>query len=66
MGGMVTQEGKPLGFFSKKLTNTEERYPITKQELLGIFERLKYVAWTPNSCQNRSHEFNSPKYHPQL
>ncbi len=24
MGGIVTQEGKPLGFFSKKLTNTQQ------------------------------------------
>jgi hypothetical protein len=42
IGGMVTQENKPLGFFSKKLTDTQCRYPVTEQELLAIVETLKY------------------------
>ncbi len=42
IGGVVTQEGKPLGFFSRKLTDTQRRYPVTKQELLAITETLKY------------------------
>jgi hypothetical protein len=42
IGGVVTQNGKPLGFFSKKLTDTQRRYPVTEQELLAIVETLKY------------------------
>jgi len=42
IGGVVTQENKPLGFFSKKLTDTQRRYPVTEQELLAIVETLKY------------------------
>jgi hypothetical protein len=42
IGGVVTQNGKPLGFFSRKLTETQSRYPVTEQELLAITETLKY------------------------
>jgi hypothetical protein len=42
IGGVITQENKPLGFFSKKLTDTQRRYPVTEQELLAIVETLKY------------------------
>jgi hypothetical protein len=41
-GGIVTQNGKPVGFFSRKLTETQRRYPVTEQELLAIAETLKY------------------------
>jgi hypothetical protein len=39
---MIIQDNKPLGFFSKKLTETQCRYPITDQELLAIVETFKY------------------------
>jgi phospholipid-translocating ATPase len=42
IGGIVTQEQKPLGFFSKKLTETQQKYPVTEQELLAIVETIKY------------------------
>jgi hypothetical protein len=42
IGGVVTQDKKPLGFFSKKLSNTQQKYPVTEQELLAIVETLKY------------------------
>ena len=45
IGGIVTQDGKPLGFFSKKLSDTQKRYPVTEQELLGITETLKYFRY---------------------
>ena len=38
IGGIVTQNGKPLGFFSRKLSDTQRRYPVTEQELLAITE----------------------------
>jgi hypothetical protein len=42
IGGIVTQNNRPLGFFSKKLSETQQRYPVTEQELLAIGETLKY------------------------
>jgi hypothetical protein len=42
IGGIMTQDGKPLGFFSRKLSNTQRCYPVTEQELLAISETLKY------------------------
>jgi len=42
IGGVVTQDNKPLGFFSRKLTDTQRRYPVTEQEILAITETLKY------------------------
>jgi len=42
IGGIITQDNKPLGFFSRKLTDTKRCYPVTKQELLAIVETLKY------------------------
>jgi hypothetical protein len=45
IGGIMTQDGKPLGFFSKKLNETQKRYPVTEQELLGITETLKYFRY---------------------
>jgi transposase InsO family protein len=42
IGGVITQNNKPLGFFSKKLTDVQRRYPVTEQELLAITETLKY------------------------
>ncbi len=39
------QHNKPLGFYSKKLTETQQRYPVTEQELLAIVETLKYYRY---------------------
>jgi hypothetical protein len=42
IGGVVTQHDKPIAFFSKKLTDVQQCYPVTEQELLAIAETLKY------------------------
>ena len=41
LGGVLSQEGKPIAFFSKKLNEVQKRYPITEWELLSIVEILK-------------------------
>ena len=41
LGGVVSQEGKPIVFFSKKLNSAQKNYPITEKELLSIVEMLK-------------------------
>jgi hypothetical protein len=45
IGSVICQQGKPLGFFSKKLTEVQQRYPVTEQELLAIVETLKYFCY---------------------
>jgi hypothetical protein len=42
IGGVISQDYKPLDFFSKKLTHVQQRYPVSKQELLAITKTLKY------------------------
>jgi len=32
IGGVVTQDNKPLGFFSRKLTNTQRHYPVQNKK----------------------------------
>jgi transposase InsO family protein len=42
IGGIITQHDKPIAFFSKKLTDVQQHYPVTEQELLAIAKTLKY------------------------
>ena len=41
LGGVVAQQRKPLGFFSRKLTKAQHNYTTGEKELLGIVETLK-------------------------
>ena len=41
LGGVVTQEGKPVAFFSRKLNSAQKKYTTTDKELLSIVETLK-------------------------
>ena len=41
LGAVIMQEGKPLAFYSRKLTDTQKRYTTGEQELLSIVETLK-------------------------
>ncbi len=37
----ITQDTRPIAFFSHKLTKAEEGYTVTELELLSIVELLK-------------------------
>jgi RNase H-like domain found in reverse transcriptase len=37
----ISQEGRPVAFYSRNLNPTQTRYTTTKQELLSIVESLK-------------------------
>ena len=41
LGAIITQDNRPLAFFSRKLTDTQRKYSVTKIELLAIVETLK-------------------------
>ena len=41
LGSVVTQSNMPLAFSSRKLSDTQQKYSVTKIELLAIVETLK-------------------------
>ncbi len=41
LGAVITQENRPIAFFSRKLSTMQRKYSVTKIELLAIVETLK-------------------------
>ncbi len=41
LGAVIAQDNRPIAFFSRKLSDTQRKYSITKIELLAIVETLK-------------------------
>ena len=41
LGSVISQNNKPIAFYSCKLTPAQRRYTTTEQELLAIVETLK-------------------------
>jgi hypothetical protein len=41
LGAVVTQENRPIAFFSQKLSTLQRKYSVTKIELLAIVKTLK-------------------------
>ena len=41
LGAVISQEKKPIAFYSRKLNDAQKRYTTTEQELLSIVETLK-------------------------
>jgi RNase H-like domain found in reverse transcriptase/Reverse transcriptase (RNA-dependent DNA polymerase) len=41
MGAVISQEGKPIAFYSRKLNDAQTQYTTTERELLAIVETLK-------------------------
>jgi hypothetical protein len=41
LGAVITQDNRPIAFFSWKLSNTQRKYSDTKIQLLAIVEILK-------------------------
>ncbi len=40
-GACITQDNRPIVFFSQKLSETQRKYSVTKSELLAIVKTLK-------------------------
>ena len=45
VGGALQQFGKPLGFFSRKLSKCEQKYSTFDKELLAVFLALKNFSY---------------------
>jgi len=41
LGAVITQEGRPIAYYSRKLNDAQKRYTTTERELLAIVETLK-------------------------
>ena len=41
LGSVISQDGKPIAFYSRKLNPAQTRYTTTERELLSIVETLK-------------------------
>ncbi len=41
LGAVITQDNRPIAFFSQKLSGTQCKYSVTKIELLAIVQTLK-------------------------
>ena len=41
LGAVISQNGKPIAFYSRKLNSAQTRYTTTERELLAIVETLK-------------------------
>ena len=41
LGAAVSQYGKPIAFYSRKLTPTQQRYTVGERDMLSIIETLK-------------------------
>jgi hypothetical protein len=51
LGAVITQDNRPIAFFSWKFSNTQRKYSVTKIELLAIVETLKEfkrILWGKN------------------
>ena len=41
LGAVISQEGKPIAFYSRKLNPAQTRYTVAEHKLLSIVETLK-------------------------
>ncbi len=41
LGAVITQDNRPIAFFSRKLSETQQKYSVTEIELLAIVETLQ-------------------------
>ncbi len=60
LGAVITQDNRPIVFFSRKLSDAQRKYSVTKNELLAVFKTLKEfkgMLWGQNiTVSHKSHE----------
>ncbi len=47
LGAVITQNNRPIVFFRRKLSKTQQKYSVTEIELLAIVEMLKEFKGMP-------------------
>ncbi len=53
LGAVITQENRPIAFFSWKLSNAQRKYSVPKIELLAIVKTLKEFFWKKGTNELR-------------
>ena len=43
LGAVITKKGKPIAFYSIKITGAQKRYTVTEKEMLSTVETLKEI-----------------------
>jgi hypothetical protein len=59
LGAVITQDNRPIAFFSKKLSKMQQKYSVTEIELLAIVETLKEfkgMLWGQDMKVNTDHK----------
>lgn len=56
---------RPIGIFSRKLTDTEKRYNIYDREVLAIYSAIKYFRHHQEAYWSRPQTVN-PCFHPEV
>jgi hypothetical protein len=51
LGAAILQDGKPVAFYSRKLTKTQRNYTVGEKEMLGIVETFKECRTMLYGCQ---------------
>jgi hypothetical protein len=46
VGAVITQDNRPIAFFSRKLSKMQQKYSVTENKLLAIVETLKEFKGT--------------------
>jgi hypothetical protein len=59
LGAVLTQDNKPIAFFSRKLSKTQQKYSVTEIKLLSIVEtpeEFKGMLWGQDIKVNTDHK----------
>ena len=61
LGAIITQNNRLLAFFSCKLNKAQQKYNLSKQELLAIVESLKEFNGIRNVMGSNYHSYTDHK-----
>jgi hypothetical protein len=59
LGAVITQDNRPIAFFSRKLSDTQSKYTVTELELLAIVETIKEFNGMLWGQRKKSHKSRS-------
>ncbi len=59
LGAVITQDNRPIAFFSRKLSKMQQKYSVTEIELLAIVETIKEfkgILWGQDIIVDTDHK----------